>query len=91
MYHKHYFFYRLFRVSLHERHMLVRCRMKNNLRAVRTKHLVHCILIADIFHQRDQGYPPAALRKLHLHVVSIVLTVIQNQKLPRFKVRDLPA
>ncbi len=76
---------------LHERHMLVRSRVVNDLRPVFLEYLAHAQRIAHGSDQHDQIEVWMLDLEFLLDVVGIVLVDIDNDQLPYAVVRQLPA
>ena len=82
---------RLKRRRLHERHVLVRRRMANEVRAVLGKHVHHALPVAHGADQHDQIQLRMRALQLHLNIICIVFVNIKNDELLRVLRRSLTA
>ena len=78
--------------DLHQRHMLMRRRVKDHRGVVGFKHLVQPLFVPDGAHQHGHGDVPAILLlELHLELVGTVLIDIKDEQLARVEFHHLAA
>ena len=77
--------------DLHERHMLVRSGMIDDIRTVLVENPVDALLIPDRCNQHHQIQIRIFAAQLLLHVIRAVLIDINQNQLPRMMSRNLPA
>ena len=78
---EHVVFDRLERRRLHQRHMLVRCRVADQIRAVLVKDVHHPLPVAHGADQHDQIQLRMRALQLHLDIVCIVFINIKDNEL----------
>ena len=75
---------RLIGTDLHERHMLMRCRMVDNIRPVRLKNGIDALRIADRSNEDGQLQLRKILQQLLLNIIGIIFINIHNYQMRRF-------
>jgi hypothetical protein len=77
---EHVVLHRLRRVRLHERHVLVRCRVRHHLRPVLPEHRQHPLPIAHVPHHRHDRERGPRLAQLAIRGVERRLRPLQEQE-----------